>query len=230
MLNLTECSSDVQAKCPSLGDHKNCFLIILIYHALYPWAENSVLNEWKMSFECQNLYHSLMNTFWSTKDPVEYLLVLTIFLCVSPYRDMSSSRGAQQPSNDPLPDLGTFVEAQGPIERRVILEKTAFSAIRVLKDENFTCRLEHKYLSNILRCAVGKKPTMLGCLEGTLDRYCRTRIDSPMNHPEAFKISLMGLGAAKRPLHGKTTKRLLHEDRSDKKQVFHILVRHLLLP
>jgi hypothetical protein len=76
----------------------------------------------------------------------------------------------------------------------VILEKTAFSAIRVLIDENFKRRFkkpqqrEHKYLSRVLEFSLDKNPTMLGCLEGTLDRYCMARIGGPMDHLEAFKV------------------------------------------
>jgi hypothetical protein len=162
ILNLTEYSCDVQAKYLSLGDYKNCFLIILIFHTLYPWAKNSALNEWKLSLEYQNLYHSLINTFWSTKNPVEYLLVLTVFLYISPYRNIFFTRGTHQPSNNPLPDLGVFVEGQGPIKKRVILEKTTFSTVRVLENENFTYlfkkprQVKHKYLSIILKYTVGK--------------------------------------------------------------------------
>jgi hypothetical protein len=163
-----------------------------------------------------------MNTFWSTKKPAEYLLILAVFLRVPSYRNMASTHGGHQPSLDPLPDLSTFVEGQGPINRRVVLEKTAFSAMRVLMDENFKRRFEepqqreHKYLSRVLKFALDNIPTMLGCLEGTLDRYWRARIVGPTDHPEAFTVSLISLAAAKHLPQG-PPKGLLHEDRSDSK-------------
>jgi hypothetical protein len=213
--NLMECSSDAEAKCPSLRDHKACFLLILVFHDLYPRETNYALNEWTTSPDGQNWYHSLVNTFWSTKEPAECLLILAVFLCVPSYRNMSSIHGAHQPSNDPFPDLGTFVEGQEPIDRRVILEKTAFSAIRVLMDENFKRRFkepqqrEHKYLSRVLEFSLDKNPTMLGCVEGTLDRYCMARIGGPMDHLEAFEISLIALATAQHLPPGKTSKKII---------------------
>lgn len=142
MSNLTGCSSEAEAKYPSLRDHKACFLLILVLHGLYPQTTNYAFDEWATSRDGQNWYYSLMNTFWSTKKPAEYLLILAVFLRVPSYRNMASTHGGHQPSLDPLPDLSTFVEGQGPINRRVVLEKTAFSAMRVLMDENFKRRFE----------------------------------------------------------------------------------------
>lgn len=215
MSNLTECSSDAEAKCPSLRDHKKSFLLILVFHSLYS-GENNALHGWTISRNGQNLYHSLMNTFSSTKEAAEYLLILAVFLCVPPYWEMSCTHGPHQPSNDPLLDLGDFVEGQAPVDRRVILEETAFAAIRVLTDENFNHRFEeprqaeHKYLSTVLIHAVGEPQPMLGYLAGTLDRYCKARIDGPVDHAEAFRIS-RALTTAKHIPHAK----LLYEDRSE---------------
>jgi len=215
--NLTECSSDAEAKCPSLRDHKNSFLLILVFHGLWP-SENDALDGWTKSRDGQNLYHSLMNTFSNTKKVAKYLLVLAIFLCVPSYSKISSTDGHHQPPNDPLPDLGNFVEGQGPVDRRTILEEMAFAAIRVLTDENFNRRFEkprqteHKYLSTVLTHAVSKSQTMLRCFEGALDRYYKVRIAGPVGHAEAFRISCV-LAPAKHLPHGITPRKLLYEDR-----------------
>jgi hypothetical protein len=218
MSNLTECSSDAEAKCPSLRDHKNSFLLLLVFHGLYP-GEKDALDGWTISRDGQNLYHSLMNTFSSTKEAAEYLLILAVFLCVPPYWKMSSTHGSHQPPNDPLPDLGNFVEEQGPVDRRIILEETAFAAIRVLTDETFNLRFEkpqqteRKYLSTVLMYAVGKGQPMLGCSEGPLDPYCEARIGKPVDHAEAFRI-LWALATAKHLPHK------LSYDRSDSTEKF----------
>jgi hypothetical protein len=146
------------------------------------------------------------------------LLILAVFLCVPPYWKMSN--GPHQPSNDPLPDLGNFVEGQGAIDRRMILKETASAAIRVLTDENFNRwfekprQTEHKYLSTVLMHAVGKSQPMLGCLEGTLDRYCKARIVGPLGHAEAFRISWV-LAPAKLP-HGMTTQVIIRGQEDSK--------------
>jgi hypothetical protein len=206
MSNLTECSSDAEAKCPSLRDHKNNYLLILVFHGLCP-SENNALDGWTMSRDGQNLYHLLMNTFSNTKKVAKHLLILAIFLCVPPYWEISSTDGPHQPPSDPLPDLGNFVEGQGPVDRRTILEEMAFAAIRVLTDENFNRQFEkprqteHKYLSTVLTHAVSKSQPMLTCFEGALDRYYKVRIAGPVGHAEAFRISCV-LAPAKHLAHG----------------------------
>jgi hypothetical protein len=210
--NLTECSSNAEAKCPSLRDHKNSFLLILVFHGLWP-SGNDALDGWTISHDGQNLYHSLMNTFLSTKKAAEYSLILAVFLCVPLYCMMSSIHGPHQISNDPLPDLGNFVEGQGPVNRRMILEETAFAAIRVLMNEEKPQQTEHKYLSTVIMYAVSKSQPTLGCSAGILDRYCEARIDSLVDHAEAFRIS-QALVTANLPPG------LLYEDRSDSEASF----------
>jgi hypothetical protein len=149
-----------------------------------------------------------MSTFWSTKEVAICLLIVAVLLGVPPYRSMSSAPGAHLPSIDPLLELGTFVEGQGPNKRKSILEKTAFSAIRVLTDENFQLRfqkpqqMEHSYLSQVLADALDKNPTLLGQLEGCLDGYWTAKFTCPMGHTAAYEISLAALATAQQ---GKTT-------------------------
>jgi hypothetical protein len=84
--------------------------------------------------------------------------------------------------------------------------------------------VKYKYLFTILKYIIGKKPIILKCLKRILDRYYRTGINSLINYLEAFKILLISLDTVKRSLYNKIIKRVLHEDRSDKKQVFYILI------
>jgi hypothetical protein len=168
-----------------------------------------------------------MSTFWSTKEVAICVLIVAVLLGVPPYRNMSFAPGAHQPSIDPLLELGAFVEGQGPDKRKLILEKTAFSAIRVLTDENFQLRfrkpqqMEHRYLSQVLTDALDKTPTLLGHLEGCLDRYWMAKFSCPMGHTAAYEILLVALAAIQR---GKTTPRHYHMSIGlTKWQVFHVL-------
>jgi hypothetical protein len=78
-----------------------------------------------------------MSSFWSTTEAVICVLTVVVLLSVSLYRNMSSAFKAHLSFIDPLLELGTFVEGQGPNKRKLIFEKTVFSVIRVLTDENF---------------------------------------------------------------------------------------------
>jgi hypothetical protein len=168
-----------------------------------------------------------MSTFWSTREVVICVLIVAVLLGVPSYRNMSSAPGAHLPSIDPPLELGTFVEGQGPNKRKSILEKTAFSAIRVLTDENFQLwfqkpqQMEYRYLSQVLINALDKNPTLLEHLERCLDRYWTAKFTCPMGHTAAYEISLVALGAAQR---GKTTPRNYHTSIGlTQWQVFHVL-------
>jgi hypothetical protein len=164
MSNLTEFSSQAREQCPSLRDHKASFLLVLVSYGIHPQATNDALDEWATSDDGRNWYRSLMSTFWSTKEAAICVLTVPVLLGIPSYRNMSSASGAHLPSIDPLLELGTFVEGQGPNKRKLILEKTAFSAIRVLTDENFQLlfqepqQMEHRYLSMIERSRQRKMP------------------------------------------------------------------------
>jgi hypothetical protein len=211
--NLTEFSSQARGQCPSLRDDKAFFLLILASYGIHPQATKDALDEWATSDDGRNWYRSLMSTFWSTKEVAICVLIVAVLLGVPSYRNMSSAPGAHIPSIDPLRELGTFVEGQGPDKRKLILEKTAFSAIRVLTDENLQLwfqelqQMEHRYLSQVLTDALDKNPTLLGCLEGCLDHYWTTKFTGPTHHTAAYEISLVALAAAGR---GKTTPRNYH--------------------
>jgi hypothetical protein len=211
MSNLTEFSSQAREQCPSLRNHQAYFLLILASYGIHPQETNYALDEWATSDDGRNWYRSLMSTFWTTKEAAICVLAVAVSLRVPPYQNMSSAPGAHPPSIDPLLELGTFVEGQGPNKRKLILEQTAFSAIRVLTDENFQLRfqepqqMEHKYLSQVLSDALDKNPTLSGCLEGVLDRYWVTKFTGPTDHTAAYKISLFALTAAKYLPQGKTT-------------------------
>jgi hypothetical protein len=225
MSSLTESRSQAEEHCPSLRDHDAYFPLILACYGLYPQTTNYALDEWAISGDGQNWYHSLMDTFSTTKVPALCFLTLAILLCVPPYQRMSSNPGAHQPSPDPLLDLGAFAEGQEPNNRRDILEKTAFSAIRVLTHEKIQDRFsepqqrEHRYLSELLTHALGKNPTLVGCREGTLDCYWEAKVADPKDHTEALTVSLAGLAAARHLPQGKITQKILYEDRSDSKAV-----------
>jgi hypothetical protein len=175
-----------------------------------------------------------MSTFWSTNKVSICVLIVAVLLGVPSYRNMSSAPGAHLPSIDPLLELGTFVEGQGPNRRKSILEKTAFSAIRVLTDKNFQLwfrepqQMEHGYLSQLLVDALNKYPTMLECLEGCLDRYWIAKFTSPIDHTAAYEISLVALAAAEHLPQGKITPRRHHTSIGlTKWQVFYTLARIL---
>jgi hypothetical protein len=213
--SLTEFRSQAREQCPSLRDHEAYFLLILACYGLYPQTTNYALDEWATSGDGQNWYRSLMDTFRSTKVPAMCFLTLAILLRVPPYQMMSSTPGAHQSSLDPLLDLGALVEGQGSTNRRKILEKTAFSAIRVLTHENFQLRFpepqqrENIYLSKLLTHALGKKPTLVGCPEGTLDCYWKAKMADPKDHIEAFTVSQAGLATAGHLPQGKTTQKVI---------------------
>jgi hypothetical protein len=151
-----------------------------------------------------------MSTFWSTKEAAICVLIVAALLCVPSCRNMSSAYGAHQPFIDPLLDLGTFVEEKGPEKRKAVMEKAAFSAIRVLMDEDLQHGVqepqqsEYKYLSAVLTYALDKNPTVLGCLEGVLDHYWLTRLTRPTDHATAYKISLDAFARAGYLSQGKT--------------------------
>jgi hypothetical protein len=220
MSSLTEFRSQAQEHCPSLCDHEAYFLLILVCYGLYPQTTNYALDEWATSGEGQNWYHSFTNTYQSTKVPAKCFLTLAILLCLPPYKKMSSTPGAHQPSLDPLLDLSALVGGQRPRSRREILEKTAFSAIHVLEYENVQVlfpepqKREHIYLSKLLTHALGKEPTLPGCLEGTLVCYWYARVAGPNDHTEALTVSRAG-----HLPQGKITQNLLYEDRSENEAV-----------
>lgn len=232
MPNLTEFSSQAREQCPSLRDHEASFLLILASYGFHPQTTTDALDEWATSDDGRNWYRSLMSTFWSTKEVAICVLTVAVLLGVPSYRNMSSASGTHLPSIDPLLELGTFVEGQEPNKRELILKKTAFSAIRVLTDENFQLlfqkpqQMEHRYLSQVLTDALDKNPTLLGCLEGCLDRYWTAKFTSPINHTAAYEISLVALAAAEQ---GKTAPRNYHTSIGlIKWQVFHVLAWLLL--
>jgi hypothetical protein len=119
------------------------------------------------------------------------LLILATCLSVPPYRTRSYPALL-----DPLLELGIFVERRGPCNKTAILERAAFSAIRVLAGEDFQQRLsarqkrEYAYLSQLLVAQIDKNEqdkfeTRLGPLEGGLDRYWDTRF-AGLGHSEAL--------------------------------------------
>jgi hypothetical protein len=61
--------------------------------------------------------------------------------CRQPLHTISFAYKAYSAFIGPLLKLKTFVERERPNNIRVVLKKTAFSAVRILKDENFQRRL-----------------------------------------------------------------------------------------
>ena len=139
-----------------------------------------------------------MTTFRTEKEPALNLLILAVFLSVPAYRKDDRHLVT------PFLDLGIFVDEQ---RREAILEMTASSVRRVLQNANFQETLsdrqqkEYGYLSGILDYALDENPTLLGCIEGTLDRYWMY-IFAGKNHDEAFNGALHDL-EAKCSRHGK---------------------------
>jgi hypothetical protein len=82
-----------------------------------------------------------MNTFRSIKRLAIYLLLVAILIYISIYRTISFAYKVYLAFIDFFLKLKTFVEKEKPNNIKVVLKKTTFSAVRILKDENFQRRL-----------------------------------------------------------------------------------------
>jgi hypothetical protein len=78
-----------------------------------------------------------MNTFESTGEVIICILIIAVLFGVLLYRNMSSAFKTHLSFIDLFLELNTFVKRQRPNKRKSILEKTVFSVILVLADENF---------------------------------------------------------------------------------------------
>ena len=215
----TECVRSLQAnkfrrqaqeRCPSLRNDQVKFPLILSSYGHYAQTTNRALDDWAESCEGEGFYRSLLDTFQNAREPNSCLLAVAVLLCIPTYRNEFLTGGRHLTSADPLMDLLPFTDGQQRPNRRTVLEKTGFSAVRVLMADHSPRQLseaqqeEYQYLSEILTYALGQNPTTLGCLEGTLDHYWLEKVDLLKNHHEALRSSRSALEAATTQKRGKT--------------------------
>ena len=193
-------------RCPSLCNDAACFPLILSSYGSYPRRTNHALHDWTGSNDGERWYRSFLYTFQSVKEPAMSLLAVAVLLCIPAYRN-NFIAGSHRASVDPLMDLLPFFAGQTRPERGLILEKTTFSAIRVLIDDSSpeSNQEEHRYLSEILTFALGRNSTTLGCFEGTLDHYWMDRIHHFADYKQALQSSISALGIARHQQCGTTS-------------------------